>query len=329
MKMIITIDTEEDNWGDFSVRNPSLENLRYIPALQELFDEFNVLPTYLLSYPVATDEKCIAMLRGIHDKGRCEIGTHCHPWNTPPFEEDANPKNSMLCNLSSDLQFKKLSHLHKSIKNNYNITPTSFRAGRWGFSNEVAHCLRRLGYTVDTSIQPTVDWGKQYGPDYSRAQPYPYYFEPEDIYHCTWSGSMLEVPATVGFLRGGYRFPNAVFNILKKYPFNRLHLLGFLSKLQAVKKVLLSPENSTSSEMIDFTTKLIYRQVPMINLWFHSTSLKPGLTSFVKTEGDQRKFMEKIKTFLIFAQKKGIESITLSASRKVALPPWIMKESLR
>ncbi len=329
MKMIITIDTEEDNWGDFSARTPSLENLRYIPELQELFDEFKVLPTYLLSYPVATDEKCIAMLREIHHTGRCEIGTHCHPWNTPPFQETSNPKDSMLCNLPSDLQFKKLSYLHEAIKNNYNMEPISFRAGRWGFSNEVASCLEQLHYKVDTSVQPTVDWGKQYGPDYSIAPTYPYYFKPENIFHKTWNGPLLEVPATIGFLRGGYRLPNALFNLLKRYPFNRLHLIGLLEKLQVLKKVLLSPEHTDAPSMISFASVLIKRNVPVINLWFHSTSLKPGLTPFVKTEVDRKEFIKRIKAFLIFTKERDIESITLNDALKVPLPPWTMRGTLR
>jgi len=55
MKLVVTIDTEEDNWGDYSPNGYTLENITYIPELQDLFDEYRVLPTYLVTYSVATD----------------------------------------------------------------------------------------------------------------------------------------------------------------------------------------------------------------------------------------------------------------------------------
>jgi hypothetical protein len=168
MYLIITIDTEEDNWGDYSPTGHALENIERIPDLQQLLNEFNVKPTYLITYPVATDERAISILKGILDEGKCEIGSHCHPWNTPPFEEVNNKKNSMLCNLPIDLQFNKISFLHQTIQNNFGITPISFRAGRWGFNQEVAKNLFRLGYQIDTSITPFVDWADFHGPAFSR-----------------------------------------------------------------------------------------------------------------------------------------------------------------
>ena len=105
MKLIVTIDTEEDNWGSYNPTGNTVENIGYIRELQELFDKYDVKPTYLLTYPVATDDNSVSLLRGVMERGGCEIGTHCHPWNTPPFKEQTGPKNSMLCNLPSNLQY--------------------------------------------------------------------------------------------------------------------------------------------------------------------------------------------------------------------------------
>src|SRR5208337_1476965 len=121
MKLVITIDTEEDNWGVFSPTGHTLKNLDRIPVLQELFDAYNVKPTYLITYPVATDTESITLLREIEKSGRCEIGMHCHPWNTPPFEEIPGDNNSMLCNLPCDLQYKKMSSLTDAIAKNFHI----------------------------------------------------------------------------------------------------------------------------------------------------------------------------------------------------------------
>ena len=64
MKLVVTIDTEEDNWGSLRLTHYSFDNIARIPALQEMFDRFNVKPTYLMTYPVATDENTP---RGRHD----------------------------------------------------------------------------------------------------------------------------------------------------------------------------------------------------------------------------------------------------------------------
>ena len=113
MKLIITIDTEEDDWGRYDPDGHSLKNIQRIPPLQSIFDELGFRPTYLLSYPVATDDGSISILKEMADGKRCEIGTHCHPWNTPPFN---GIPESMICNLPADLQRKKISTLLASIR---------------------------------------------------------------------------------------------------------------------------------------------------------------------------------------------------------------------
>jgi hypothetical protein len=87
MNFIITIDTEEDDWGSFNTTGQSLRNIEQIPRLQSLFDEYKVRPTYVITYPVATDKTTLGILKRIAEDDKCEIGVHCHPWNTPPFME--------------------------------------------------------------------------------------------------------------------------------------------------------------------------------------------------------------------------------------------------
>ena len=42
----------------------TLNNIRRIPRLQDLFDKYGMLPTYLVTYPVASDEESVKILRG-------------------------------------------------------------------------------------------------------------------------------------------------------------------------------------------------------------------------------------------------------------------------
>ena len=144
-KLILTVDTEEDNWDRYSTTDNPVKNIEKIVSLQKMFDQFGIKPTYLITYPVATNPRSITILKKILKEGKCEIGMHCHPWNTPPFEEEINDINSMLCNLSEELVHKKLTTFHQAIGENFDIVPVSFRSGRWGFSSRCRQITGRAG----------------------------------------------------------------------------------------------------------------------------------------------------------------------------------------
>jgi hypothetical protein len=312
MYLVITIDTEEDNWGQYSSDGATVENILKIPQLQDLFDKFNAKPTYLVTYPVAKDEKAVSILKGILDKGNCEIGTHCHPWNTPPFEEETNDRNSMLCNLPKDLQFKKIKYLHETIVRNFGIEPVSFRSGRWGYNDSVAKNLHKLGYKVDTSVISFTNWKCDFGPDFSAIDPQQFRFSLNDAYNESENVTLLEVPATVGYLQKDFALSNFLLNLLQSRLIRKLKLIGILDKLNILNKVWLSPENSDSKAMIELARRMMINKYKCINMFFHSTSLKAGQSPAVKTENDSVRFMACIEEFLLFAKNVGIEPVTLS-----------------
>jgi len=171
MKLIVTVDSEEDNWGNVRASHYDVENIEALSDFQTLCDDFRVTPTYLVTYPVVTDETAAATLRTLLGDGNCEVGAQCHPWNTPPFEELESKRNTMLCNLSDDLQHKKMAVLHAAIEQHLKISPVSFRCGRWGYNQNVAMNLAKLGYKVDSSITPFTDWTAVGGPDFSAVGP--------------------------------------------------------------------------------------------------------------------------------------------------------------
>jgi hypothetical protein len=303
VKLIITIDTEEDNWAHYRTTDNPVENIEKIVQLQALFDRFEVKPTYLVTYPVATNPRSVAILKAILDAGKCEIGTHCHPWNTPPFEEEISERNSMLCNLPEDLVYRKLECLHEVISNNFDVLPVSFRAGRWGFGSSVARSLARLGYLVDSSVSPYVDWSVYHGPDFSAFPLRPYRFDLDDILTPRADGALLEIPATVGFLQGDFarcqKWTKACeTNISKKF-----HLKGILSRVGLLENAWLSPEQSNSKTMIRLARHIEKMKLPCLNMSFHSTSLVAGLSPFVRDWEDERIFLQNIKELLIHASK--------------------------
>jgi hypothetical protein len=312
MKLVITVDTEEDNWGSYSPTGHTLDNIERVPVLQELFDEFDAKPTYLITYPVAVDCRASSILRSILDRGRCEIGAHCHPWNTPPFEEHMSKRNSMLCNLPSDLQYKKLKVLDSAIQEHLGIKPISFRAGRWGYSQAVAVNLDRLGYKIDTSVTPYTSWVEDHGPNFSESSPEAYKFSSDSIFRPAPTGPLLEIPATIGYLQTDFAMCTRILKSFSHRPMRYLRLTGMLSRLRLIRKVWLSPEMSDCKAMIRLARRMRWNRYDVINLFFHSPSLKAGLSPFVKSRRDELIFLDRIRYFLDYAHKAGVESITLS-----------------
>lgn len=322
MKLIITVDTEEDNWGDYRSTGCTLENITRIPALQRILDDFDVKPTYLITYPVATDQTAAAILGELLEAGKCEIGTHCHPWNTPPFEEAKSHVNTMLCNLPDDLQRRKISLLHETIQRRFNSSPVSFRSGRWGYSDVVARNLCRTGYKIDTSITPYTDWTDQHGPDFSDISPRGFRFADDETVQESRNGGLVEVPATIGYvgcLSRNARVIGAIRKLAQGELARRARLMGILSRLMLAKKVWLSPENADLTDMIKLTRRMRSDGYGLINMVFHSSSLKHGLTPFVQARQDEETFLEKITGFLSFAREARIGSVRLCDTPRL---PW-------
>jgi len=312
MKLIVTIDTEEDNWGCFTPDGHTVENIERIPELQDLLDQFEVKPTYMMTYPVVSDDRAASILKAIFDKGNCEIGTHCHPWNTPPFQEETNERNSMLCNLPAELQYEKIKFLHETIRQRFGMNPISFRSGRWGYGPEVAKHIYELGYKIDSSITPYVDWTHDHGPDFSDISPRPFKFSYEDIYRHAPDGPLVEIPVTVGYFQSNFALCNRISKVLTKKPLDRLVLHKILNKLNLLNRVWLSPEVADAKSMIRLARRMMANDYQLINLFFHTPALKRGLSPFVRTKDDEVKFLERIRDFLIFARDAGIRSIMLS-----------------
>ena len=316
MKLIVTIDTEEDNWGDFRRDGWTLQNIDCVPALQGLFESYGVIPTYMVTYAAATGDRSRSILREISQSGKCEIGAHCHPWHTPPLEEVIGARNSMLCNLPPELQHEKVRRLDDAIREHVGVRPSSFRSGRWGYGTEVARCLHQLGYTVDSSIASYTDWSLSHGPDFSRLSPSPFRFSPERIFTPVPDGPMLEVPATIGYAQEDFSRANATYQWVRRWSGSARIWVSLLDHLRVVNRIWLSPETSTAEEMIQLARVMMRTGHPVLNMVFHSPALAVGLTPFVRTPAEQRALIRRIETFLQFTRSANIESISLSnASR--------------
>jgi len=311
-KIFITIDTEEDNWGDYKATVATVENILALPRLQSLFNDYGVVPTYLVNYPVASQPQSVEVLSSFLKEGVCEIGTHCHPWNTPPVEEELNARNSMMCNLDYELLIRKMSCLHKTIEDNFHIKPVVFRAGRWALNEDVARCLSELGYLVDTSMSPFVDWSDNFGPNFRDSSTRPFYFKADSIRSHNKAGELLEMPPTIGFYQSNFNLCDKVAHTISHSALSRLRLLGILDRLQLLNFHWLSPELSSGEEMVKLSKRFVKSGHKYLNMSFHSTSLLPGKSPFVRDESELTVFLDKIEMFLQYAVKNKFEFLPLS-----------------
>src|SRR5262245_31277518 len=136
--LVVTIDAEEEGlWSDsYRVHGNSCRNILRLPRLHERFVERGVVPTYLVDYPVVTDEAAQRVLDQLRQGGASEIGAHLHPWCNPPFLPggDIGPA-TYAHTLAPGVQAAKLAQLCQAIASAFGARPTSYRAGRWGFDH--------------------------------------------------------------------------------------------------------------------------------------------------------------------------------------------------
>lgn len=316
VKVFITIDTEEDNWGNYTSTKSTVENINQLPILQKLFNKYDAIPTYLINYPIATTPSSVEILTSFLENNMCEIGTHCHPWNTPPNKGVLSEKNSMMCNLPYEFLREKMEVMHEAIKSNFNVSPVTFRAGRWGFNENVARCLVELGYEVDTSISPFVDWSPYCGQNFRYSSTHPYYFNSGNIFQSINDGKLLEVPPTIGYFQSNFKLCDTLQHNLSKSPISKLRLLGILDRLGLLNFHWLSPELSTGEEMVRLAKRFVKSGHQFLNMSFHSTSMLPGKSPFVRNKDELNDFMNKIEVFLKYATDNGFEFLPLADAPK-------------
>jgi hypothetical protein len=298
--LIVSVDTEaEFDWnGPFLRTHTSVQNLCSQITAQEIFDRFNVRPIYLVDYAVATQQQGYAPLREIAQSGRCEIGSHLHPWITPPFTEELSNYTSFSQNLPAWLQKEKLARLTEAIVLCFGLQPIAYRAGRYGVGEEIAEILGSLGYKIDMSVLPGVDIRRRHGPDFRLAFDRPYWFGR--------SSMLLEIPLSASFtgLLAHSALPRAVsvqlYDRLSRPGPLMMRLPGVFARLRLLEQITLTPEGVTLRELCRLTHALLARGHRAFVLSYHSSSLLPGNTEYVRSSSDLSRFLQTIGGYLEF-----------------------------
>src|SRR6185436_11212100 len=106
------------------------------------------------------------------------------------------------------------------------------------------------------------------------------------------NGALVEIPATIGFLQKNFSMSSFILNLLMHKPLDHLRLNGPLYRLGLLNRVWLSPEMSDGKTMIKLAKRMMQNRFEIINLFFHSASLKAGLTPYSKTEENEKRIIK-------------------------------------
>lgn len=292
--LIVTIDTEEEfDWSKpYSRSAQGISHVAKLPAHDRLFERFGLRPTYLVGYPIASQEAGFRPMRELFQSRRADIGAHLHPWVTPPFEEDLSPRNSYPGNLAPSLERAKIERLTETIAGNIGVRPTIYRAGRFGVGPASAGILEELGYEIDTSVVPRSDFRAERGPNFTACGLRPYWFGE--------ARRLLEIPLTVGWCGRLKGIGGLLYRAVNSSLGARLRVGGVLSRLGLFERVRLSPEGNDFDHLRRLTETLIGGGHMLFNLSFHSSSLAPGNTPYVRSDADLRQFTGTIERYFDF-----------------------------
>jgi peptidoglycan/xylan/chitin deacetylase (PgdA/CDA1 family) len=216
--VLIGIDTEaDDQWSAEGRQRLSVRNAERLPALQVMFDELGVRPTYVVTHEMATRPESRDVLRALHAGGRCEIGTHLHPWTSPPFRPEDLSAHTYPHNLPRELLDRQLTELTAVIEAELGVHPTTYRAGRNGFDGRTLPILERLGYTVDTSVDPLFNEKRKGGMVFAGAPVDPYHPDYADVRR-PGASKILEIPISAATLPGLPKTLESLYARLKPIP---------------------------------------------------------------------------------------------------------------
>ena len=297
MHLLVGIDTEGDNqWDAEARRNQRFENIYALPRLHALFAQHGVRPTYVITYPVASDPRSAGVLRTLVEGGDCEIGAHHHAWETPPCTPADIARHPYAADLPLTQFDAQLGHLTSAITAAVGRAPVSYRSGRYGFSATHVTALERLGYLVESSVAPLFYEGHKGGPDFVEAPLRPYFLA-YDTATRPGCSNVLEVPVSAALDR---RLPKPAQFAYARAPFNYT-TKRLLRAARLLRMRWLRPSYSSLDDMKALARDLARWDEPVLNVIFHSSEAIVGGSPYNRTPAELDAFFDRLGRFLAFA----------------------------
>lgn len=279
-RFMLFVDTEEEfDWtAPFSRTAHGVTALAGMAAGQRYFAGAGVKPVYVTGYPVVDNDAAAAMMGQWLADETADIGAHLHPWVNPPHVEEVSAANSYAGSLPEAVERAKLEALRERIAERFGRRPIAYRAGRYGVGPNSARLLEEAGFRLDSSVRSRFDYSGQHGPDFRGMPLNPYWAGP--------ARSLVELPlstAFIGMLRGGgERLYRAALGMGPA--------AGAMARAGLLSRVPLTPEGVPAADAIRAIDALMEEGVRVLNFSFHSPTLEPGHTPYVRDEADRLAF---------------------------------------
>jgi hypothetical protein len=298
-RFTVFVDTEEEfDWRlPLSRDSRSVTAVRAIPAAHARFADRGVALTYLADHPIATSPEAVEILGRAVEDGRSAIGTQLHPWVNPPFDEAVSGPNSFTANLPRSLQAAKLAELTRAIATAFGARPLVYRAGRYGIGPETFALLEAEGYRIDSSMRPAYDYSDEAGPDFAAI--------PNRAFR---RGGIVELPFSTVFTgraRGG---GIGLYRALGRVPKGR----GVAARLGMLSRVSLTPEDMPLADALEAVRVAVGEGLRVLNFAFHSPSLEPGHTPYVRDAADLAAFWRWWDAVLALLDRLGVRNASLA-----------------
>jgi hypothetical protein len=310
--LTVSIDVEPDCSHNWQYSNPLVfdgVHKGIKERLQPLFEEFGVVPTYMINNVVLEDDSSVEILK--HLKGNYELGTHLHPEFIEPdkgFTVYAGKQGlANCCFYPPGTEFEKIKNITDLFESRFGYKPTSFRAGRYSAGENTISSLARLGYLVDTSITPHVCWddkSMESPIDFRNAPEQPYLIDEHAIIREDTKGKVLEVPISIALVKR---------NMLREFI---VAAGGLRHELRKYKPIWMRPFYSSAEEMI-----MIARQYESVygskgrfalNMMFHNVEILPGLSPYSKSESDCVRYIKELRRFFSYCRDNHYSCVGLS-----------------
>lgn len=279
-RFLVFVDTEEEfDWTQPRRRDATATSaIAALPKAHRRLSGFGIRPVYLVDHPVAADAAAVDVLRPLMEAGECEIGAQLHPWVNPPFDEALTVANSFVGNLPQGIERAKLAALTDTITHGFGRRPLTYRAGRYGIGRNTARLLEETGYRLDVSVRALFDYSHEGGPDFSHRAADP-----------TWAGParlLLELPLTSVLAGAARRLGPRAYAMAGRVP----RLRGLLARGGLIERIALTPEGTSLADARRAIRTLVEDDTRLISISFHSPSVEPGHTPYVRDADDLARF---------------------------------------
>jgi hypothetical protein len=263
--------------------------------LQPIFRRFGAKPTYLLSPEVMRDAQALETLTDLD--GDAELGAHLHGEFAEPGAFEPDVTSVFQCHYDRETERQKLQYLTNLFRSSFGRLPRSFRAGRFGIGRHSLGLLQDLGYTVDSSVTPHMDWKRAGAPEASfrRAPTQPYWpvlDNPELA--APHGGILLEVPVTIR--------PSA---------FGGIPVIGRWAEPRWLRPTRASVARLVGIAREEIADARSSGRPVVLNCMFHNVEIVPRASPYAMNETKAGAIVERLAGLLAFAEREGIRSLGL------------------